>query len=219
MAFGTEAALAQFDRWGPKYDRSWLQRLLFEPSHDLVLAHLGHDDQRLLDIGAGTGVFADRALRHSDRRTVYALDLSPKMLAQAVARQQSWPGRLEIVRADSQLLPFADDSLDVVTCCHSFHHYPDQARVVSEMHRVLRPGGRLFLLDGDRDRPVGRLIFDVAVPLIEGPVHHCSAKEFRQLLEQAGFEQIEQVFRSSVVPIIMTTAVASASAMQCRHAA
>ena len=63
--------------------------------------------------------------------------------------------------------------------CGQFHHYPRQDVVAAEMHRVLRPGGRLYIIDGDRDRLWGRLVYDVVVVMMEGAVKHLSRAAFR----------------------------------------
>ncbi len=59
------------------------------------------------------------------------------------------------MQGDSERLPFASGSFDIVTCANSFHHYPRQDRAVAEMRRVLRPGGRLMIIDGYRDGAMG----------------------------------------------------------------
>jgi ubiquinone/menaquinone biosynthesis C-methylase UbiE len=111
---------------------------------------------------------------------------------------------LHLVQGDSERLPFADNSFDLVTCSHSFHHYPNQAQVVAEMHRVLRPGGRLMIIDGDRDRWWGRLIFDVIVVLMEGRVKHLTARAMTGLYEAAGFADIVQFRRGGFLPFLLT---------------
>jgi ubiquinone/menaquinone biosynthesis C-methylase UbiE len=127
-------------------------------------------------------------------------------------------GRFAAVRADSQKLPFADDSFDIVTCSHSFHHYPDQPRVVAEMYRVLRPGGRLFIADGNRDGFWGRLIFDGIVVAFEGAVKHLSLADFRQLLSRSGFKSIEQSRRGGLLPFAITVGTAVKAPAQRRRA-
>jgi ubiquinone/menaquinone biosynthesis C-methylase UbiE len=117
-----------------------------------------------------------------------------------------------LVRGDSAYLPFGDGEFDVITCSHSFHHYPDQQRVVCEMYRVLRPNGRVLLVDGDRDGWWGWLIYDICVTWLEGGVHHCSAQRFRQLCEAAGFRHLQQFRHGTLAPFLLTIATAVKSA-------
>ena len=86
---------------------------------------------------------------------------------------------MQPVQGDSERLPFAEGSFDFVTCANSFHHYPHQDRAVAEMHRVLKPGGRLMIVDGYRDAPWGWFIYDVCVAGIENAVHHASSRRMR----------------------------------------
>jgi ubiquinone/menaquinone biosynthesis C-methylase UbiE len=197
-------ARKEFDRWSRWYDRDLLQPLFFQPSHRMLLEMLSPADQRILDVGCGTGVFAARVLERFPDTHVCGLDLSEGMLCKAAARCQAARDRIHLVQGDSERLPFADDVFDAVTCTHSFHHYPRQDRVVAEMHRVLRPGGRLLIIDGDRDRLWGHLIFDVLVVLVEGPVHHMASRALRQLYREAGFENVSQRRRRGPLPFLMT---------------
>ena len=119
--------------------------------------------------------------------------------------------RSELVRGDSQRIPFPDNSFDAVTCSHSFHHYPRQDLVAAEMHRVLRPGGRLYIVDGDRDRLWGRLVYDVVVVMMEGAVKHLSRAAFRSLYMHAGFVDVHQVRQRSILPFMMTVGEARKS--------
>jgi SAM-dependent methyltransferase len=204
MRYTTSAALAEFDRWSRSYDRSILQQLFFGPSHQLLLKHLTYGDARVLDVGCGTGRFAVRVLEQNPEAHVWGLDLSAKMMAQGLTRCRPWRDRLHLVRGDSQRLPFPDDFFDVITCSHSFHHYPDQPAVVGEMFRVLRPGGRLMVIDGYRDGWWGWFIFDVIVTTAEGDVHHCSARRFRDLFRAAGFTELRQQIRHGPLPFLLT---------------
>lgn len=203
MHQGTSAALSEFDRWSRSYDRSVLQPMLFGPSHNLLLRQMSEEDGSVLDIGCGTGRFAARVLQRFPQAQVMGFDLSTKMLAHGASRNPA-PERMQLIRGDSLRLPFRDSTFDVVTCSHSFHHYPDQAAAVIEMHRVLRPGGRLMIIDGDRDGWWGWLIFDVVVTLAEGAVHHCSAERFRKLYRQAGFTGVRHHHRGGPLPFLLT---------------
>lgn len=200
----TAEAQREFDRWSRSYDRTLLQRLFFQPSHEMLLEMLGPADERILDIGCGTCRFATRVLERSPRTQVWGLDLSEGMLSQSQARCPEVGSRLHLVRGNSERLPFADATFDVVTCTHSFHHYPRQEGVVAEMHRVLRPGGRLLLIDGDRDGLWGRLVFDVLVVLMEGPVRHLSGSALCDLFRRAGFDGVSQRRRGGPLPFLLT---------------
>ena len=111
------------------------------------------------------------------------------------------------VQGDSERLPFASGTFDFVTCANSFHHYPRQDRAVAEMHRVLRPGGRLLLIDGYRDAPWGWFIYDVCVAFREGDVHHASARRFRDLMDRAGFQAVAQKVHRGPAPFLLSEGV------------
>jgi ubiquinone/menaquinone biosynthesis C-methylase UbiE len=204
MAYRTPDASRQFDGWSRWYDRDPLQPLFFGPSHRMLLETLRAEEKRVLDVGCGTGRFAAAVRARFPGTTVVGLDLSGRMLGRAVVRSEAASGGLHLVQADSGALPFADDSFDAVTCAHSFHHYPRQKRVLGEVHRVLRPGGRLLLIDGDRDRWWGRFVFDVVVVLVEGRVRHLRSRTLRHLYRRAGFEAISQRRRRGPLPFLMT---------------
>lgn len=202
------AARVEFDSWSRRYDWDPLQWLFFRPAHRMILRRLGPADRRVLDVGCGTGVFAARVLEQFPDSQVWGLDLSEGMLARARARLRPAGDRAHLVQGDSEHLPFPDNSFDVVTCSHSFHHYPHQAKVVEEMHRVLTPGGKLIIIDGDRDRLWGRFLFDGIVTMIEGDVKHLPGKMFRRLFQAMGFQRIIQERRGGLAPFLMTLGTA-----------
>ena len=105
-------------------------------------------DDRVLDLGAGTGLVA---LELAPRvRRVAALDLSPAMLDRlaelAVERSIT---NLDLVEGDMRSLPFDDESFDLVVSNYAFQHLedPETELALSEARRVLVPGGRLVLCD------------------------------------------------------------------------
>lgn len=78
---------------------------------------------------------------------------------------------------------------------------------MAEMRRVLRPGGRLMIIDGYRDSLWGWFIYDVCVAAVEGDVHHASAGRFRELLTQAGLKAIAQRAFRGLAPFLITEAI------------
>src|SRR5215207_1867003 len=167
MDYDKQQAAQEFTRWSESYDRCILQWLIFGPSHRAIIrriaARCGDGPLKVLDVGCGTGVFGARIRRALPRARVWGVDLVAGMLAKGSERWRHHAGELLPVQGDSERLPFAAGAFDVVTCANSFHHYPHQDRAVAEMHRVLRPGGLLILVDGYRDAPYGWFIYDVCV--------------------------------------------------------
>ena len=196
----------QFSAWAETYDGHWLNYFLFEPSHALLLKELREvAPGRALDIGCGTGEFVARLAGRGWE--VFALDLCEPMVRQArvKAAGANVGGAVSVTAGDSEHLPFASGSLDVVTCANSFHHYPHQAKVVGEMYRVLRPGGRLLLLDGWPDQFMGRIIFDFIITRVEGgSVWHRESHDMRAMFEDAGFCNVTQRRTYSLFPILLT---------------
>lgn len=190
----------QFDAWAHRYDRSLLNYFLFEPSYlvlmeEIALWRAEHDRPfRVLDVGSGTGTFAGLVSASSHPARIVGLDYAANMCVQARSKTlERCVGRHPaFVNGDSEHLPFADGSFDVVTCANSFHHYPHQEEVVVEMTRVLAPGGRLIVIDGFRDCVVGWFVFDVVIDRIEKNVHHVPWTAMHRYFENAGFRRIRR---------------------------
>jgi ubiquinone/menaquinone biosynthesis C-methylase UbiE len=204
-------AHAEFSDWAESYDSHWLNRFLFEPSHAMLLKELRALSRgRLLDIGCGTGELLRRVAARGWE--VVGLDLCETMVRQAHGKRDGTEESLHLTVADSEHMPFASQSFDAVTCANSFHHYPHQANVVREMHRVLKPGGVLLLLDGWPDQFIGRIIFDIIITRVEGGhVRHRESRDLWKMFEAAGFQRIVQKRTYSLFPILMTRGVVSES--------
>ncbi len=99
----------------------------------------------ILDVGSGAGQIAKHLLRYADSDAqITCCDLSPEMLRRARGRLKS--SVPEHVAADLSRLPFADGSFDCLTCGYVLEHLPEARPGLSEMARVMRPGGRMLLL-------------------------------------------------------------------------
>jgi ubiquinone/menaquinone biosynthesis C-methylase UbiE len=120
-----------------------------------VMRHKPHGTVRLLDVGAGTGRFLMQAARALPAAELVGVDLSPwyvqfardRIAAAQGATHAAAPIRMQTANADA--LPFEDASFDVVTSVFMLHELPRRVRrgVLSEMQRVLVPGGVLVLAD------------------------------------------------------------------------
>ena len=73
------------------------------------------------------------------------------------------------------------------------------------MRRVLRPGGRLILLDGFRDNAIGWFVFEVAIARIEKDVHHATWQEVNSFFVEAGLRNIRRRKFNFLFPVLVTT--------------
>jgi demethylmenaquinone methyltransferase/2-methoxy-6-polyprenyl-1,4-benzoquinol methylase len=122
-------------------DQRWKRRLL-------ALAEIG-SGSAVLDLACGTGDLSfAAAARGAD---VVGIDITPEMLVLARARDDG--ARVRLAAGDMTALPLPDARFDVITTGYGLRNVPDLAAALAEIHRVLRPGGRLCSLDFDRPEP------------------------------------------------------------------
>jgi demethylmenaquinone methyltransferase/2-methoxy-6-polyprenyl-1,4-benzoquinol methylase len=119
---------------GARYRREQLKRAGLAPG------------KRLLDVATGTGLVAREALGITGRpEDVIGLDLSAGMLREARAALP-----IPLLRARAEALPLADASVDIVSMGYALRHVSDLVATFAEYRRVLRPGGRVLLLEIDQ---------------------------------------------------------------------
>lgn len=104
--------------------------------------------KRILDVGSGAGQIGKHLIEFADRDAeIVCTDLSHEMLRRA---RQRLDDRLpRFASCDLAQLPFADETFDRVTCGYVLEHLPDPEPGLEEIARVLRPGGRMFLLTSE----------------------------------------------------------------------
>ncbi len=176
-------AIAKFWSFAaPAYDQGCLQRLVYQPAQDEVIAALRrHGATQIADVACGTGILTDRIQQELRPDEVYGLDMSDGMLARARRRSD----RVRWKSAAAEELPFADGFLDAVVTTSAFHFF-DQPAALEEFHRVLAPGGIVAV-----------------TTVIPAP------RETRKLFEAAGFrvEDQHRVRRSFWTPVADTITV------------
>lgn len=177
-----------WDAEAPGYDRSiaWVDRRLVRDGRDWVCSRASG---RTLEVGIGTG----RNLAcYPDGVELTGIDVSPGMLAIARRRADELNRTVSLRVADAQRLPFGDESFDTVTATLSMCSVPDLGATLAELRRVLRPGGRLVLLDHVRPSafPIRWLlrVAQLAVDLLRPSSGERFLRRPLELLGEFGFE-------------------------------
>lgn len=156
--------------------------------------------ERVLDLACGTGIVSRQlAPMLGAGGHVTGVDLSAAMLEQA--RSLPWPGPAGVdwVQADAAALPLPDATFSLAVCQQGLQFFPDRAAAVSEMRRVLTPGGRavVSVWQGLVKHPVLKAIYaaaaahlGVAVAELAVPFSLPGAKALAELLRRGGFSRV-----------------------------
>lgn len=118
------------------------QRLDRDSEYLLYRSLLGRPEAPVLDLGTGTGLFARRLAAEPDMPPVVGMDVSQAMLEEAMAQMREAGVRVDWVRAEAPYLPFLNGTLGAVLTTDALHFIEDVGRLLLEVARVLRPGGR-----------------------------------------------------------------------------
>lgn len=127
-----------------RYDKQigwWERRLFGEDNRAWACSRASRD---VLEVAVGTGL---NIPLYDPEARVTGIDLSPAMLEIAHRRALEAGRDVDLREGDAQDLPFDDGSFDSVVCTFSLCNIPDPEVAMAEMHRVLRDGGRLILVD------------------------------------------------------------------------
>jgi demethylmenaquinone methyltransferase/2-methoxy-6-polyprenyl-1,4-benzoquinol methylase len=206
-----------FDRISPVYDAMnrtmtlGLDRRWRRAAAEAVV----RDGDRVLDACCGTGDLA-LAAKEAGAGPVTGLDFSPRMLERARAKSR----QIEWVQGDLLALQFEDASFDAATVGFGVRNLEELERGLAELRRVLRPGGRLAILEITQPRgllaPFYRLWFDRLVPLLGKLLPGGSAytylpasvrrfpgpEELGELLRAAGFDDVRwRLFAGGIVAL------------------
>jgi len=155
---------ARYDRVAPFYDlvEALMERLAFARWRKELWSLAG--GQRLLEAGVGTG---KNTPYYPQGVKVAAIDLSPQMLSRARRRGRGMGEKADLYLMDAEDLAFPDDTFDTVVASFVFCSVPHPVRGLQELGRIVRPGGRIVLLEHMRsDIPLLGRLMDFLNPLI-----------------------------------------------------
>ena len=222
MTLAPDAVRTMFDRIAPVYD---VMNRVMTAGLDLRWRRMAAEaavrpGDRVLDAACGTGDLALADLRAGASR-VTGLDFSPKMLARARRKSDA----IEWLQGDMLALPFADGTFDAATVGFGVRNVADLELGLRELRRVLRPGGRLAILEITQPRgalrPFFALWFDRIVPLLgrvlpggsaytylpESVKRFPPAERLAALLGECGFESVSyRLLGCSIIAVHTGTA-------------
>jgi SAM-dependent methyltransferase len=138
-------------------------------------------DDRVLDVGCGTGFATEGLLQYTD--DVHGLDQSRHQMEKAFAKF----GRdtVRFYRGDAERLPFADDSFDKIWSSGSIEYWPNPVDALAEFRRVVKPGGRVLVVGPDYpDNALFQRLADAIMLFYD-------EAEAQRMFEEAGFVDIE----------------------------
>ncbi len=218
-----DAVRSMFDRISPVYDAMNRTMTLGLDRHwrQAAAGAVVRPGDRVLDACCGTGDLALAAKEAGG--DVTGLDFSPRMLERARVKS----GEIEWVQGDLLALPFEDAAFDAATVGFGVRNLDDLERGLAELRRVLRPGGRLAILEITQPRgvlaPFYRLWFDRLVPLLGRVLPGGSAytylpasvrrfpapEQLGEMLSSAGFEDVRwKLFAGGIVALHIGKAAA-----------
>lgn len=183
-------------------------------AEDLVARAELRASEEVLDLACGTGVVARLAAQRVATGSVTGADLNASMLAVARA-SASWGAPITWVECSALDLPFASACFDVILCQLGLQFFPDRAKALREMQRVLRPKGRIALsVYSPIERTPGAYAFVRALDealgadssrIKRGEHSFASPSQLTELLDSAGFEisDVQTVTQSITFPSVL----------------
>jgi len=166
-------------------------RRYLDPPERLI-GKLGiNPDDAVIDFGCGPGYFLI-PLAKVARRAI-GVDVSSRMLEKASRKAKKKGVSVELLQSDGTGIRLEDSSVDLIFLNHVFHEVDDKPRVLGEFHRILKPLGRLAIVE--RTREPGRLLSNMGPPMVD-------EKRLIGEIQQAGFRFAQTIAHRNATIVI-----------------
>lgn len=188
----------QYNQLAQTYDQRWSRYIANSLAFLRAYAEIS-PSAAVLDVACGTGELERLLVQNNPAQNIAGVDISEQMLTQAMQKLKAYPSVSFKVGTASDL-PFSDRSTDIVVSANAFHYFPHPETALAEMQRVLRPGGKIVILDWCKDFFLCR-ICDWVLKRLDPAYQQCYTEaEFHALLENSGFHVVRaQRMRFDVV--------------------
>lgn len=175
----------QYDRLASVYDRRWKKYISNTLSFLKAWAEISPEDT-VLDIACGTGEFERLLLTDYPTLKIVGVDISEEMLAIAEEKCSVYP-QVSFQTASASALPFANNTFDVIVSASSFHYFGEPLAALIEMQRVLKPNGKVVILDWCKDYLFCQIL-DIILKIFDPAHQQCyTQNEFHHFLTSANF--------------------------------
>jgi ubiquinone/menaquinone biosynthesis C-methylase UbiE len=185
-------------------DRGWMET-------DMVLKD-GIKQGLALEVGPGPGYLGLEWLKKTEKTSLKALEISPEMIkvAERNAGEYGLEDRVKYIPGDAKEMPFEDNTFDGVFTNGSLHEWAEPEGVLSEIYRVLKPGGRLSVSDLRRDmNPIMKWLMwlftkpkEIRPGLMSSINAAYTLKEIKSLLEDSSLKSCE--VRQNIIGLVIT---------------
>lgn len=179
----------EYNKLASVYDRRWHNYI----SHSLSFLDNWVDipsEASVLDLACGTGEFAKLLLTKNPQQHITGIDISKQMLAKAENKLRAYPN-VKLQNAAVKNLPFGDASFEIVICANAFHYFEFPQQTLTEIKRVLKPNGKLIILDWCRDYVLMKIL-DAWLKIFNSAHQKCYTQaELNRLLLSTDFNVIK----------------------------
>lgn len=171
--------------WGKKMIKRYKNPIGHYKSFKLIIEKINlKKDDIFLEIGCGGGALIERVFK--EVKKLYAIDHSTDMIKISKERnnQEIADGRVEIVQGDAEELPWTDNKFSCVGCANVFFFIKQPKKMLSEVYRVLKPGGRFAMVTAKKGF-LSKYVFRIY------SLKLYTIDEIKNMLIQTGFKNIE----------------------------
>jgi len=182
-----------YDKKAGNYDNT-LDGKFTAAFKDMLLANMKiRENDCVLDVGCGNGMLLSK-ISAAHNIQGFGVDISPNMVKYAKVRNP----KFNFAVSESENMPFGDNSMNIITVCAAYHHFPNVNTFAREAKRILKPDGRLYIAEVHVPviiRPIANIFLPFSK---DGDVKFYSSKEIVATFSNAGFSFVNTVRKGHV---------------------